>query len=69
MFDKQDVLRHQYLGEGTFKQDKSFQSANINLSPVAECHRTGVILWSGKRRQAVFQECSALSVNHNFSLL
>ena len=32
-------------------------------------HRTGVILWSGKRRQAVFKECSALSVNYNFSLL
>ena len=36
MFNKQEVKRHQFLGEDIIKQDESVQSANVNLSLVVE---------------------------------
>ena len=44
MFNKQDVKHHQYLGEGTIKQDKSVKSANVNLSLVAEQDHTSPVI-------------------------
>ena len=44
MFIKQNVKHHQYLGEDTIKQDKLVQSANVNLSLVAEQDHISLVI-------------------------
>ena len=60
MFNKQEVKRHQYICKGIIKQDKSVQSANVKLSPVAEQDHTSPVI--GQERyfgmESATKQCS-----------